>query len=444
MPDKNVNAEHGLEVAVIQIDKDNAISSLTSEDASSKEKGNDALKNILSSISEAIPETDLERREQMTPNLTNVERLQAESQNYQSDDHTDVDSEVPPEGVGSPFYGGSTRKFPTELLETGYDKEEDWVIKGYIPQNSFGVIYGPSESFKSFHAVSWAACIASGKPWNHVHCQQSPVLYIAAEGGFGAAKRAHGWKMTNNNGESLALLHSIKMPVFIGSPKTVNELINTIMDLNNQMEKKISVVFIDTLARCFGGADENKTADMNLFVSGCDKIKAETGATIIVIHHTGKNKERDARGSSALRAACDFEYCIDRPDKGMYYLLKCTKSKDSEPMPTQAFDMTPRFLRYDSDQDEVTTLVASLNGREPPEGCEADDKPLTLSKNQEALYQAVRSRTASGEPTTVAVIRDDLKAQGLAISNFSKWLEALVSKGLIRFDEDTLIPVNKG
>ncbi|WP_257284221.1 hypothetical protein [Endozoicomonas sp. SESOKO1] len=84
------------------------------------------------------------------------------------------------------------------------------------------------------------------------------------------------------------------------------------------------------------------------------------------------------------------------------------------------------------------------NNGEPPEGGDADDKPLTLSKNQEALYQTVRSRTASGEPTTVAVIRDDLKAQGLAISNFSKWLEALVSKGLIRFDGDTLIPVNKG
>lgn len=444
MPDKNIKAENGLEEAVIQIDQDNPISSLTSEEASSKEKGNKALKNILSSISEAIPETDLERREQMTPNLTNVERLQAESQNYQSDDHTDVDTEVPPEGVGSPCYGGNTRKFPTELLENGYDKEEDWLIKGYIPQNSFGVIYGPSESFKSFHAVSWAACIASGKLWNDIQCQQSPVLYIAAEGGFGASKRAQGWKMTNNNCAPLSLLHSIKMPVFIGSPNTVNELINTIMDLNNQMEKKISIVFIDTLARCFGGADENKTADMNLFVSGCDKIKAETGVTVLVIHHTGKNKDREARGSSALRAACDFEYCIDRPEKGMYYTLKCTKSKDSEPTPTQAFDMTPRFLRFDSDQDEVTTLVASLNGRELPEENEADDKPLTLSKNQEVLYQAVRSRTASGEPTVVAVVRDDLKAQGMAISNFSKWLEALVSKELIRLDGDTLIPVNKG
>ena len=128
----------------------------------------------------------------------------------------------------------------------------------------------------------------------------------------------------------------------------------------------------------------------------------------------------------------------------MTYTLKCTKAKDSEPPLTQAFDMVPRFLRFDSDQEEVTTLVASLNGREPPEESEDADKAVTLSKNQEALWQAVRSRMASGEPATVAVVRDDLKAQGMAITNFSKWLEALISKGLIQRDGDTLIPVPQG
>ena len=408
--------------------------------SNSKDVAQATLNSLYSSLDVCIPKSDMERREQMTPNPSRVERLHADSQNYQSDDHTDVDTEEPPEGVGSPCHGGSTQKFPTELLEKGYDKEENWLIKRYIPQNSFGVIYGPSESFKSFHAVCWAACIATGTVWNHAKCQQGSVLYIAAEGGHGASKRAHGWKMTHNHGEPLSKLHSIKVPVFIGSPKCVNEVINTILDLNNQMSEKVTVVFLDTLARCFGGADENKTSDMNLFVAGCDKIRAETGVTVIVIHHTGKNKERDARGSSALRAACDFEFCIDRPDKGMSYTLKCTKAKDSEPPPTQSFDMTPRFLRFDSDQEEVTTLVPSLTGQEPPEGYSQAETKVKLSKNHQALWQAVRSRMASGEPTTVAVVRDDLKAQGMTMTNFSKWLEALIEKGLLKKEGDVLIP----
>lgn len=125
----------------------------------------------------------------------------------------------------------------------------------------------------------------------------------------------------------------------------------------------------------------------------------------------------------------------------MSYTLKCTKPKDSEPPPTQSFDMQSRFLRFDSDQEEVTTLVASLTGQEPPEGSNGADKAMTLSKNQEALWQAIRSRMASGEPVTVAVVRDDLKAQGMSMTNFSKWLEALISKGLIKKEGDALIPV---
>lgn len=245
MNERSKNAEGGIEMEAVQTDQNNTVSSLATEGDSSKETAKVNLEKIFLSLNEATPKSDIERREQMSPNLTNVEKLQATSQDYQSDDHTDVDTEIPPAGVGTPCYGGSTRKLPTELLENGYDKEEDWVIKGYIPKNSFGVIYGPSESFKSFHSVSWAASIASGKTWNNIQCQQSPVLYIAAEGGFGAAKRAQGWKIVNNNGEPLNLLHSIKMPVFIGSPNTVNELINTILDLNKQLDKKISVVFID-------------------------------------------------------------------------------------------------------------------------------------------------------------------------------------------------------
>ncbi len=403
--------------------------------------GKKVLNQILSSLNEAMPESDIQRRERMAPNLANVEKLHAESQICSNDDHTDIDAEQPPEGVGKPCYGGTTQTLPTELLEQGFDTEIDWIVKNYIPSNSFGVLYGPSESFKSFHAVCWAACIATGRNWNGVQCTQSSVLYIAAEGGIGASKRAQGWKMVYNQGESLFRLHAIKMPIFFGSAKCVNEIINTIIDINEKTGEKIAVIFIDTMARCFGGADENKTADMNLFIAGCDKIRAETGVTVVVIHHTGKNKEREARGSSALRAACDFEYLVDRPDKQMFYTLKCTKVKDSEPPNTQAFDTRTHFLMHDKDGDEITTLVPSLEGRGVPE-CESE-QAVTLSPNQEALWQAVRSRMASGEPTTVAVVRDDLKAQGLNMSNFSKWLTALLTKGLLKQDGNNLIPVNK-
>ena len=60
------------------------------------------------------------------------------------------------------------------------------------------------------------------------------------------------------------------------------------------------MVVIDTLARCFGGNDENDARDMGAFIEGCDVIKQKTGATVLVVHHSGKDEGKGARGSSAF------------------------------------------------------------------------------------------------------------------------------------------------
>ena len=68
----------------------------------------------------------------------------------------------------------------------------------------------------------------------------------------------------------------------------------------------------DTLAHCFGGNDENSAEDMGAFIQDCDAIKQRTGATVIVVHHSGKNEEAGARGSSALRGALDVELMVKK------------------------------------------------------------------------------------------------------------------------------------
>ncbi|MNT25130.1 hypothetical protein D3C72_1606360 [compost metagenome] len=94
---------------------------------------------------------------------------------------------------------------------------------------------------------------------------------------------------------------------------------------------------IDTLARSFDG-EENSATDMGAFVSSCDHIREKTGATILVIHHSGKDAEKGARGSSALRAACDFEYKVTSPGKKQSKIT-CTKAKDSDPFEDLAFKL---------------------------------------------------------------------------------------------------------
>ncbi len=41
--------------------------------------------------------------------------------------------------------------------------------------------------------------------------------------------------------------------------------------------KPVRMIILDTLARCFGGNDENDARDMGAFIRGCDDLKRRTG-----------------------------------------------------------------------------------------------------------------------------------------------------------------------
>ena len=44
---------------------------------------------------------------------------------------------------------------PITVGSDGFDRKINYLIKNYLPAESFGVIYGPSSHYKSFHAINW-------------------------------------------------------------------------------------------------------------------------------------------------------------------------------------------------------------------------------------------------------------------------------------------------
>ena len=54
---------------------------------------------------------------------------------------------------------------PLSVGSDGYDQEQDYTLKSYLPANSLSSIYGPSGSYKSYLAESWAFHIAAGMKW---------------------------------------------------------------------------------------------------------------------------------------------------------------------------------------------------------------------------------------------------------------------------------------
>ncbi|MGL5041175.1 MAG: helicase RepA family protein [Aeromonas sp.] len=234
-----------------------------------------------------------------------------------------------------------------------------------LPAGQTCSIYGPSGAGKSFFAMSWACHIATGKPWDGRKVTQGTVIYIAAEGSEFLAKRARAWADEHNNGEQVEELMLIGQAVQLVTPQHVGRLIDNVLDEQDQ-GRKVALIVVDTLARCFGGGDENTAKDMGAFISGCDMLREQTGAGMLLVHHTGKDIDKGQRGSSSLRAAMDAEYLIKREQEGeASVILECKKMKDDKEPEPRAYDMKTRVVHTDSDGEWVNSLVLVDKGRTP-------------------------------------------------------------------------------
>ncbi|MFP2516143.1 helicase RepA family protein [Buttiauxella agrestis] len=325
---------------------------------------------------------------------------------------------------------------PLSRGSEGYDIQQDYVIKHILPAQSLCSIYGPSGSYKSFLAVSWACHIAAGVPWAGRKVSQAAVLYIVGEGGVGVPRRVKAWELAFKQNASNLFL--VNRPVFPVRKPDVNEVLLAARQVEAECGLPVGLVVIDTLARCFGGNDENDARDMGAFIEGCDTIKQKTGATVLVVHHSGKDEAKGARGSSSFRAALDAEFNVKREGEGSALILSCTKMKDAEELERKAYDLRTAELFTDSDGETVHSLVVRDEAREARE---VDPELAGVSKltgNHMALWQALRSRTAKGEPCTRAIIRDDLKATGIDTKHFTRWVQKLIDDGLITQNGDLI------
>ncbi|ECJ4224872.1 hypothetical protein AIG32_15930 [Salmonella enterica subsp. enterica] len=329
-------------------------------------------------------------------------------------------------------------KLPMSIGSTGYDSQMDYIIKSHLPANSLCSIYGPSGSYKSFLAVSWSCHIAAGKEWAGKRTAGGSAMYVVGEGGIGVRRRVKAWEYLHNEGNQLKNLYLVNRPVFPVRPEEAREVIIAAKQVEAETGQPVKLIVIDTLARCFGGNDENDARDMGAFIEGCDTIKRETGATLLVVHHSGKDEGKGARGSSAFRAALDAEFNVRREGEGGAIILTCTKMKDSEEPRQCAYDLKAVVLFTDDDGDDVRSLVVLDVPREVKGGDPELENVKRLTGNHAALWQCVRSRKARGEPCNRAVVRDDIIALlgESGRKSFPRWLEKLVRDELIEVSDD--------
>ena len=245
-----------------------------------------------------------------------------------------------------------------EAADNALTQSAEPLVEDLLDQKAMGVVYGDSNSGKTFVMLDIAFHIASGRPWQGRAVAGGTVVYVAAEGGHGITKRIRA--LRQHYGTGGVPLDLVPCPVNLRDPKAdTRALIDLVAEAGKAHGQPVRMVVIDTLSRALAGGDENASTDMGAFVANVDRIRAALGVTLIVVHHSGKDAARGARGWSGLRAATDTEIeIVDRT-------IRVSKQRDLEPARDTKFALDVVQLGTDARGRRVTSCVLRvLTGNE--------------------------------------------------------------------------------
>ena len=226
------------------------------------------------------------------------------------------------------------------------DEPVEWLIEGVIPVGSFTALYGPPGSFKSFIALDIAEAIATGRSWMGKPVNKTgAVLYLAGEGFGGIGARIKACKMhhqTEDGAPIYIVRHQLNLR---SSAEDFNALMMAVVMLVEQTGMEFSLAIVDTLARAFGGGNENSSEDMGAFITAMGKVQEFLNCALMVLHHSGKDAAKGLRGHSSLLGAVDTELELLRFDEQMKGVLTISKQKDGADNERFGFEMVEVEIR---------------------------------------------------------------------------------------------------
>lgn len=232
---------------------------------------------------------------------------------------------------------------------------QTWLVKGVIPQTGMGIVYGDSGSGKTFITIDLALSIARGLSWQACRIKQATgVLYVSAEGGGAMGARLQAYAKHHDTDLS-ALPFGV---VTVGLNLRGGDYLKVI-DGCQEMRSRgapIGLIVLDTLNRTMGGGDENSSQDMGAYLDAVARVVEKTGAFVLVVHHSGKDAKKGARGHSSLRAAVDTE--LEVKAEGATQILKVTKSRDGLTGIEYVYKREVVVVATDDELEPITSCVA--------------------------------------------------------------------------------------
>src|SRR5262249_27128197 len=142
---------------------------------------------------------------------------------------------------------------------------------------------------KTFLALDMDAHIAAGVAWFGHRCRQTPVVYLAAEGGTAIFNRVAAVKARFGFDDSLPLaiipasLELVSGRIADSRPVAASGRVSAMFG------PPVGKVTIDTVSRTLAGARESSPEGMGALIRNVDAVRAGATVHVCLLHHAPKD-----------------------------------------------------------------------------------------------------------------------------------------------------------
>ncbi|GAB5374999.1 MAG: hypothetical protein AcusKO_14610 [Acuticoccus sp.] len=305
------------------------------------------------------------------------------------------------------------RKRVTKLPAVWYGDEDatpplSWLVKGVFVDGGLSAVFGGPGTSKTFLVLDMALHVAHGREWMGRRVDAAGVVYVTGEGGAGLRLRMKAWRKEN---DGAARAPFVMIPTSVNlydDEKGADTLISDIAEHAESMGMRCRLVVLDTLSRMIGSGDEDKARDINVVVQRAERIQRETGAHVLIVHHSGKDRDRGMRGSNALLGAVDAAVEVSRFDTGLCEgtIVKVKDGADLEPF---KYTLMQSVLGTDGDGEDITSCVvtpvdASYGGNEGQRSRLTDPERIAFDALREAVAEAGTAGQGGHVPVSVRCV----------------------------------------
>jgi len=268
--------------------------------------------------------------------------------------------------------------------------------------------------------MSMAVHLSAGLDWFGFKVKEKySALMLVGEGEEGLPNRMR--VLLDSMGNPEIDVHMINTTPNLADDDSVEELLKKIDQHIESVDRVPKLIVIDTLSTHFvhdGG--QNNDQAMSKFLNGCKRIRNEYEATVLVVHHHGKDSERGSRGSYLLNCGVDLEYQLDRNKSTKQVTLKCLKNKEGALLDEVTFEFEPKKVIHQG------TVLLDAYGEEVVSGI---IKRVYSSKESKKSSESLEPKPKGARPQKEEIVLKafhQLKARNLQQPISSSDLRALL------------------